>query len=415
MVFKRIIVLLLISAIAMSMAGCAVSAKATDLMDKISPNNVNGKAADDSFAASIADFSIKLFKKSITDKENSLISPLSVVLALAMTANGAGGETLRQMETILGGDMSLDELNEYLHSYVTGLPDTNKLKLKTANSIWFRDEKDRLQVNADFLQRNADYYGAAAYKSAFDAKTLKDINDWVKSNTDGMIERIVDDIDKDSMLYLINAVSFDAEWKDIYMETAVHEGIFTNIRMEAQTVDFMHSQESRYLDDGKATGFIRPYVGRYSFAALLPNEDVSIEAYIDLLTGEGFLDTLANARGDKVIVSIPKFGYEYDVKMNDALKALGMTDAFDVYMADFNKIGKSPEGPLYISAVLHKAFIAVDERGTRAGAATAVAMAPGAAPQQEMPKIVHLDRPFVYAIIDDATNLPVFIGTVMSV
>ena len=415
MVFKRTIVLLLIAAIAMSMAGCAVSAKATNLMDKISPNNVNGKAADDSFAASMADFSIKLFKKSITDKENSLISPLSVVLALAMTANGAGGETLRQMETILGGDMSLDELNEYLHNYVTGLPDTNKLKLKTANSIWFRDEKDRLQVNADFLQRNADYYGAAAYKSAFDAKTLKDMNDWVKSNTDGMIERIVDDIDKDAMLYLINAVSFDAEWKDIYMETAVHEGIFTNIRMEAQTVDFMHSQESRYLDDGKATGFIRPYVGRYSFAALLPNEDVSIEAYIDLLTGEGLLDTLANARGDKVIVSIPKFGYEYDVKMNDALKALGMTDAFDVYMADFSKIGTSPEGPLYISAVLHKTFIAVDERGTRAGAATAVVVTPGAAPQQEMPKIVHLDRPFVYAIIDDATNLPVFIGTVMSV
>jgi serpin B len=101
--------------------------------------------------------------------------------------------------------------------------------------------------------------------------------------------------------------------------------------------------------------------------------------------------------------------------MSYSLKALGMTDAFNQRMADFNRMGTSPEGPLFISEVLHKAYIAIDERGTRAGAATAVIMAPGAAPQQEPPKIVRLDRPFVYAIIDNATSLPIFIGTVMSV
>ena len=415
MLLKSIIVLLLIAVIVMGLAGCALPVKANDLMDEISPNSVDGKTLDTSYAVSMADFSIKLFKKSIMEKENSLISPFSVMLALAMTANGAEGETLAQMESLLSGDILLSELNEYLYSYAYGFSDTNKAKLKIANSIWFRDEKDRLQVNVDFLQINADYYGAAAYKSAFDAQALKDINGWVRSNTDGMIERIIDDIDKNAMLYLINAVTFDAEWKDIYTDSAVHEGVFTNILGEAQTVDFMHSQESKYLDDGKATGFIRPYARGYSFVALLPNEDVSMEEYIDSLAGKGFLDTLANASRDKVIVSIPKFGYEYNITMNDALKALGMTDAFDVHMANFNKMGTSPEGPLYISEVLHKTFIAVDERGTRAGAATAVAVAPSTALQLELPKIVHLERPFVYAIIDDATNLPIFIGTVMSV
>ena len=336
------------------------------------------------------------------------------MLALAMTANGADSETLAQMETLLGGSIPISDLNEYLYSYARKLPDMEKSKLKIANSIWFRDDGDSLQVQDDFLQNNADYYSAAAYSSAFDAKTLEDINNWVKSNTDGMIERIIDDIDKNAVLYLINAVAFDAEWKDIYTETAVHEDIFTSINGKAQTVDFMHSQESRYLDDGMATGFIRPYIGGYSFVGLLPNEDISIEEYIDSLTGKGFLDIIANARVDKVIVSIPKFGYEYSVSMSYSLKALGMTDAFNQRMADFSRMGTSPEGPLYISEVLHKAFIAIDERGTRAGAATAVVMAPGASPQQEPPKIVHLDRPFVYAIVDNATNLPVFIGTLMT-
>jgi len=173
------IALLLIIAIATGVAGCTVSVQAANLMDSIKPGNVSGKPIDSAFTESMADFAIELFKKSISDRENSLVSPLSVTLALAMTANGAGGDTLAQMERLLGGDITLDELNRYLYSFVSGLKSTDKAKFAIANSIWFRGDKDRLQVNNAFLQTNADYYGADAFASAFDSKTVNDINNWV--------------------------------------------------------------------------------------------------------------------------------------------------------------------------------------------------------------------------------------------
>ena len=412
---KNHILILLAAAIVMGASGCAAAGTA-DLMGGLSPNRVDNRRADAAFCGSMADFSIELFKKSISDGENSLISPLSVTLALAMTANGADGETLSQMEKLIGGDIPLGTLNEYLRSYAKNLPDTEKSKLNIANSIWFRDDGDRLRVETDFLQRNADYYGAAAFKSAFDSQTTKDINNWVKTNTDGMIDKIIDKIYADNMLFLINAVAFDAEWQAVYNEHSIREGDFTDITGAVRRVDFMHSGENRYLDDGMATGFIKPYAGvGYSFAALLPNEGVSIESYIESLTGMGFLDTLKNASDTQVNASMPRFEYEYDIDMNDALIALGIPDAFDAGKADFGRMGISSGGPLYISQVLHKTFISVDGLGTKAGAATMVVLSDVSMPNPEEPKTVRLDRPFVYAIIDNATNLPVFIGTLVTV
>ena len=175
---RAYIAALLIAAITVSASGCAASARAADLMDGILPNAVAGNPTDQAFIANMAEFSVELFKRSITYGENSLISPLSVMLALAMTANGANGETLAQMEALLGGGITLDELNEYLYTYVKGLPNYDQAKLHIANSIWFRDHEKVLRVEPDFLQRNADYFGAAAYRAAFDAKTVEDVNEY---------------------------------------------------------------------------------------------------------------------------------------------------------------------------------------------------------------------------------------------
>ena len=430
---KIIISLLLLAAIAVNITSCAeieIKNKTgdptnetkpenkplqadLDLMKNISAKTVSEKSSDEKFTASMADFSIELFKKSITDKENSLVSPLSVMLALAMTANGADNETLAQMEKVLGGDIKLAELNEYLYSYVKSLPSEEKSKLNIANSIWFRNDES-LSVKNDFLQKNANYYGAEAYKSAFDDQTLKDINNWVKTNTDNMIDKILDTINDNAVLYLINAVVFDAEWQNVYNLNNILKSNFTDINGAVKNVDFMHSEEYKYLDDGKATGFIKPYANnKYSFAALLPNEDISIEEYIESLNGEDFINTLKNAESDAAVyVSMPKFKYDYEIKMNDALKALGMSEAFNSVNADFKKMATHVSKNIYIGEVLHKTFISVDELGTKAGAVTIVEMAMGRA----APSItVQLDRPFVYAIIDNATNLPVFIGTVMTV
>jgi serpin B len=412
---RTYIALFLIISIAASSASCTATANAADLMDGISANRVTGKPADSAFTASMADFSIRLFKRAITDNKNSLISPLSVMLALAMTANGADNETLAQMEKLLGGGIRLDELNEYLHSYTGAFPNTDKAKLTIANSIWFRSNKDRLQVASGFLQRNADYYGADAYSCAFDSQTVNDINSWVNSNTNGMIERIIDEIEENNLLFLINAIMFDAEWQNVYYKENIRKGDFTDITGTVSNVDFMHSAEYAYLDDGMATGFMKPYAGgAYSFAALLPNEGIPIDAYIKTLTGEGFLDTISNAQNEVVDASMPKYEYEYDISMNDALIALSMPDAFDAEKADFGRMVSSSDGNLYISEVLHKTFISVDELGTKAGAVTMVAMSGGSSGPTDI-KTVRLDRPFVYAIIDNATNLPMFIGTVMMV
>jgi serpin B len=394
------------------MTSCSLSAGAADIMKGISSSKVSGKPVDYIFVTSMADFSIELFKKSITAKENSLISPLSVILALAMTANGADGETLTQMEQKLGGDIKLDTLNEYLYSYVQGLPSEERSTLHIANSIWFRDEERRLYIEPNFLQNNADYYGSAAYKAVFDDHTVEDINNWAKKNTDGVIDRILGEIEKEHMLFIINAITFDAEWEDMYNEWNIDKGDFIDINGEKTNIDFMHSSEYQYIDDGMATGFIKPYASGYSFAAILTSKGVSIEAYIDTLTGAGFLDMIKRARKNNIKIETytPKFKYEYEVKMSNALAVLGMPDAFIDAKADFSRMGTSPEGNLHISEVLHKTFISVDERGAKAGAATSDIIVWKNAPAAT----IRLDRPFLYAIIDNATNLPVFIGTVMT-
>ena len=414
--FLAVLSLLLICSMAVNLTGCATKVQATDLMEGVKANTVTGKAADDAFARSQMHLAVELFQSSVLESkdENVLISPLSIQLALAMTANGADGNTKAEMEALLGGEIALEDLNEYLYSCVNSLPSEDKYKLQIANSIWFRDDEGRLQVERDFLQMNADYYGAQAYKAAFDDQTLKDINNWVNNHTDGMIDSILDQIDEDAVMYLINALVFDAEWQHVYDKSDVYKGKFTNIGGTEKQVDMMHSEETVYLQDEYATGFMKPYSGsKYSFAALLPNEGVDIYEYVAGLTGEDLMETLSTPQLGMVMTTLPKFSYEYELTMNDLLKDLGMPTAFSSDDADFSKLGKSSRGNIYIGDVLHKTFISVDELGTKAGAVTKVEMKDESAPMSEW--VVNLNRPFVYMIIDNETNLPVFIGTVMDI
>jgi serpin B len=413
MAFKIALSLLLLAAITVNLSACVPAVQAADLMTGVSGKSVQGKNTDTKFIGNTADFSLELFKKTSSEEKNSLISPLSVLLALAMTANGADTQTLSEMETVLGGDIGLEELNEYLFSYVQNLPRDKKARVDIANSIWFQEDEDQLLVERDFLQKNADYYNAAAYKSPFDGQTLKDINNWVKENTDGMIDKILDQISPAAVMYLINAVVFDAQWDTVYKKNNIHQGEFTNLDGTNQTAEFMHSEESIYLDDGRATGFIKPYAdNKYSFVALLPNEGITVGDYIQGLTGEGFLQTIDGAVNTAVSAALPKFSYDYTIQMNAALLNLGMPTAFSPEAADFSKLGKSAGGNIYIGEVLHKTFIQVDELGTKAGAVTKVEMKCGSVMET---KVVRLERPFVYAIIDNASKLPVFIGAVMEI
>ena len=392
------------------------AARAVNLMSGVTAHAVSTETGrtDPDGTKAVMDFSVQLFQKSMETDGNTLISPLSVLYALAMTANGANGETLSQMEAALG--LPIDQLNEYLYAYMRALPDGDKYKLDVANSIWFKDT-GTFTPNQDFLQANANWYGAGIYKAPFNNDTLKEINAWVSEHTDGMIQNILNEIPPEAVMYLVNALAFDAEWQDIYMETQVRDGTFTTEGGTAQDAQFMYSEEDLYLTDEEAAGFIKYYAGRkYAFAALLPEEGVHIKDYAASLTGEKLSALLSGAKQCHVNAAIPKFECAYSTEMSKILKTMGITDAFDDARADFSGIGSSTEGNLCISRILHKAFIAVDEKGTKAGAATVVAVeATSAWIDPAEIKTVYLDRPFLYMLIDCETNLPVFIGAVMDI
>ena len=341
-----------------------------------------------------------------------MISPLSVLSALAMTANGAKEDTLSQMESVLG--MKTEELNQYLYSYMKALPQGEMYKLNLANSIWFIDD-ERFTVKEGFLQINKDFYGADVYKAPFDNTTVKDINNWVKDKTDGMIPEILDEISKEEVMYLINALAFEAEWASIYTSNDVRNRIFTTEDGQDQDVEFMYGEENVYLEDKDATGFIKYYKDhKYAFVALLPNEGVSVAEYVQSLNGENLNRLLTNTLNATVRTAIPKFETEFDVEMSEVLCDMGMTDAFNEDKANFVDLGTSTRGNIYINRVLHKTFISVAEKGTKAGATTVVAMGDKCAVMEEDPKSVYLDRPFVYMLIDCESNVPFFIGTMMN-
>lgn len=411
--FLITISLVLLCAMTVNLTGCATTVHAEDLMEGVTPNSVTALTDLSSGSVDATDFAIRLFKQTNEDGKNTLISPLSVLCALAMTANGAEGETREQMEAVLG--MSVEELNLYLYSYINALPQGEKYKLSVANSIWFTDD-DRFTVNQDFLQTNADYYGADIYKTPFDKQTLKDINNWVKNETDNMIPKVLEDIPDAAIMYLINALAFEAEWTEIYEKNQVRDKTFTKEDGTKQDVELMYSTEGKYIEDENATGFIKYYKERkYAFVALLPNEGVTVSEYVNSLDGASLAALLANAESRSVETAIPKFESEYDIEMSSILEAMGMSNAFNVTFADFTGIGDSTEVGIYISKVIHKTYIQVGEKGTKAGAVTAIEMNDGSAGPPDEIKQVYLDRPFVYMLIDCETNTPFFIGTVMDV
>ncbi|MBQ8497411.1 MAG: serpin family protein, partial [Clostridia bacterium] len=321
------------------------------------------------------------------------------------------GLTEEEMEAVLGGGMSTEELNAYLYAYNENLSE----ELVLANSIWFR--QNAIDVNETFLQTNKDYYDAEIYEAPFDNSTVKEINDWVNLNTKEMIPDIIRDIHADMLMILINALAFEAEWAEPYEKYQQKQETFTALNGEKQTVTMMHSSEERYLEDENTTGFVKYYKdGNYAFAALLPDEDMDFADYVNNLDGEK-IAALLNSRNDYAVnAAMPKFENEYEISMVNALQTLGIKNAFSGINADFSEIGTTDRGNLYIGNVLHKTYIAVDNFGTKAAAVTEITIeCTSAALHTGKIKNITLDRPFVYMIIDTENNLPIFIGTVTDI
>ena len=374
--------------------------QAVNLMAGVQAKDAEERASDAAFSQASANFAVRLLQDSADGTDNCVLSPYSAMVALAMTANGAQGETLAQMEAVLG--LPIGTLNEYLHGCDMGS------EVTAANAMWFRDTPD-LVVKDAFLQANADYYGADAYRAPFDGQTVSEINDWVKTHTAGRIPSMFNNMSPEIVLVLINALTFDAQWQEKYTESNAKDGEFNAADGTVQQATYLHSEESTYLDDGMATGFLKPYEGgRYSYLALLPNEDITMEEYLASLTGEKLLATIANASSESVQVTMPKLKTETTRELNEPLCAMGMPLAFSAG-ADFS--GIADQG-LCIDTVLQKTYLEVDENGTKAAAATAVMMKECAI---EITYSVFLNRPFVMGIYDNETQTFLFLGVINQV
>lgn len=375
------------------------------------------------FEKRVADLTINLYKD-IADADvkagkNTLISSESILSAMMIATNGASSDTLDEMKKALCGDLSLNDFNQGLGFFMTHLEDAKCSKFLNANSLWLNEMKMPGELPASFLETVNKFYYPTVTKEVFTNKTVEKMNEWADKNTDGMIKKVFDALDPETRLVIMNALCFDGKWSTPYLNYNVEKNVsFMNGRGAEEKVEILKSVEYGYVEDEKATGFVKNYIGgEFAFMALLPNEGVSVSDYISGLTGDGFVKLYKNRnKSQKVDAWIPKFKYDYsapDVKA--VLAKMGITKAFDLSQADFSAMGATKENPFSISDVIHKTHIELTESGTRAAAVTAIPMTGAAAPgQPEIIKVVHLTRPFVYAIIDTQTGIPVFIGAVNS-
>ncbi len=362
------------------------------------------------------DYSIELLKESVTDEVNSMISPLSVMMAMDMAAAGANGNTQDQITQMFCPGASQAQIESYLSDMMHRYKANEDVEFHIANSIWINNGFAE-EIKTEYLDRAKQVFEATARVLPFDTAAVDDINGWVDKNTNGMITRLLDSLQQDTVLCLLNATAVEAPWAEPYEDAQVWEDDFTDAAGRTQSVEMMHGTEEDYFETEDAVGFLKYYEGgEYGFLAILPKEGMTVEEYLAGMTGESYREFYDTGTGAyKVHTMMPKFTYEYELTMNDVLYALGVQDAFDRNLADFSVIASPNEGNLYIDLVLHKTFIEVGQYETRAAAATAVTMRNLSMPIEEEYREVYLNRPFIYAIIDTETGAPIFMGTLQSV
>jgi serpin B len=362
-------------------------------------------------------FGFDLFNRLRQQEQNKSIffSPLSVSLALAMTYNGAAGETQRAVaHTLKLNEMSLSEVNQASAALMSSLKSSDpKIELAIANSLWARQG---VQFKDDFLARNRQFFGAQIASLNFsdpNAKTV--INDWVNKNTKGKIPSIIDQIDSQKVLFLINAIYFKGEWQKRFEKTLTKNHPFHPLSGAPKQVPMMsQSGNYHYYRGSKFQGVSLPYgSGGTSLLLFLPDKDSSLNDFLKNFTYqncEGWIKGFRDTPGD---IKIPRFKMDYESSLNEALKALGMDVAFHQNRADFS--GMRAQRDLFISEVKHKAIVEVNEEGTEAAATTSVGISVTSARPMPQRFSFIADRPFLMAIRDEQTGAILFMGVITEI
>ena len=425
---KRTLSLLLACALGLGLlSGCAQASAAKELTaPKLSVTPSNSEEVNGALAV----FGLDLLKKSRdangetamnSDMDHvpfsTLVSPLSVALALSMTANGAAGNTLAQFQDVLGGGVDLVELNTacaQLMADYQGLGGSTKCAI--ANSLWVDPEG---QIKDDFIGQCRGIFDAQVFSAQLsEPGIVKDLNSWVSQHTNKMIPEIINQpFPEETACLLVNALYLKNSWLSEFDPLSTHTMDFHHAGGPDSQVEYLRKFDTQlsYLQGKGAQGVVLPYDdGRLAFVAILPDlypDSPDFGQWLNNLEGNS-LSQLINNREDAIFLSfaMPKFSAEWKGNLEDTLPLLGLEDAFVPGAADFSSLGDSPEG-YYISQVIHATKIEVNEKGTEAAAATVVAAESGAAaPPQEGITLI-LDRPFLYGIVDLYTGVPLFLGT----
>lgn len=331
-------------------------------------------------------------------KDNIIISPASLNMVIGMRANGAGSLAKKDCETYLG--KPLNQYNKYSMNLMERSEQDRMLQL--ANGIWYRED---YAIRPDFQKSVKKYYLSDVTEAPFNQETVKEINQWVYDNTEGMIPKIIDDIPKDSVAIIANTLLFQGKWTTPFKSSYTFKEKFTSINDVKTKVDMMHSWEKIYYENDYATGFEKTYGKnrRYSFIAILPK--VKGEFELSNLDVKNFLKT--KTKKYNVNVSMPKFTYNWDGSLGNVLEKSGIKSLFN----DKNNMFMTPYS-LSESDILQSCKIIVDEEGTKAAAVTALiekTSVPGG-----KRKTVKLNRPFGYIIRDNITGEVLFMGKVVN-
>lgn len=424
MIKKRIIALCLVFVFMFNTlcAGATYTNNTTELTQNIKTKKCKGKKPKSSDTKKITSASLKLLNEVIKaeDKdENVFISPTSVMFAFGMANNGARGKTRTQLENVINGGIKTKSMNNILCRYIKKMNKQKDVKWNIANSIWIRNRKD-IKVKKRFLKNVKKYHNAQVFKAAFDNNTVKDINKWVKKNTHKMIPKIMKTIAPDAVTYIINAMAFEASWAEPFKKSGISKNKdFTNIDGSKSKVDMLSEGQDYYYTINGANAFKKYYDGYdYAFVGIEMPEGVSPTDYVNKLAENPDVFTkslkIKNCKDDcDVTITMPKFELDYSLDIANVIKNMGAPYAFDQNKANlYNMFNKKKNNNYYFSSVIHKTHIEVDKNGTKAAAVTKIGtVETSCAPEEKKYLHIKLDHPFVYAIVDNKTNVPIFIGT----
>ncbi|MEJ2597327.1 MAG: serpin family protein [Anaerolineales bacterium] len=423
--------ILLLACLSTSLAACAPGAQATPqgnppqnvalLQSKIqretTPNASEQEMAE--LVAGDSAFAFDLYQALRGEAGNLFYSPYSLSIALAMTYAGARGETEQQMATTLHYTLPQEQLHPAFNGLDLALADEGDqqegaFRLDVANSLWGQEDFPFRQEYLDLIARN---YGSGLRLVDYIDDTQREqarqaINDWVNAATQGKIEELIgkDILTDATRLVLANAIYFKGEWSEPFLN-GTREAPFTRLDGSQVSVPTMSRRATTpYLSGEDFQAVDLPYKGgRIAMLVVLPSEG-QFEAFESGLNRERMQTILQGLEASDVKLYMPKFQFSTAYKLADTLKAMGMPDAFDKGRADFSGMydPQKVAGNLYLSHVVHKAYVAVDEIGTEAAAASGEV-----AEITSMPIALRIDRPFLFLIHDMQTGTILFAGRVV--